>query len=65
VRGVDKIYPDIFTDERYLSSEHEDENDSIRNIIEENDDIYQEMNELPPVSEIATNPEKIKFIKDF
>ena len=34
--------------EKYLSSEHERDSDSVRNILEENDDIYDEINYMEP-----------------
>lgn len=51
--------------EKYLSSEHEKESDSIRNIIEENDEIYQDLNYMENFEDIATDPKKIEFLKQF
>jgi len=58
-------YNNVLGDERYLSSEHERESDAIRNILEENDDIYDGINYMPSYQEIKDDPEKKKFLKDF
>lgn len=41
---------------KYLSSEHEQENDSVRVILEENDEIYEGINYMETHTEIKENP---------
>jgi len=41
-----------------LSSEHEAENDSIRGILEMNDDVYDEINYMEPFHEIKDDPSR-------
>lgn len=52
-------------DENYLSSGHERESDSIRNILEQNDNIYDEINYMEPFHKIKDDPERKKFLKEF
>ena len=39
-------------EENYLSSEHDKDDDSIRNIIEENDELYDEINYMDTYDEM-------------
>jgi hypothetical protein len=61
----DDFIPDILASDKYLSSEHERESDSIRNIIEENDEIYQDLNYMESFADIASDPKKKEFLKNF
>lgn len=60
-----EIIPDVMPSEKFLSSEHERESDSIRNIIEENDEIYQEINYMETFDEIKDDPKRKEFLRDF
>lgn len=62
---VDSNMFDVLGDEKYLSSEHERESDSIRYILEENDDIYDEINYMEPFDKIKNDPSRLSFLKDF
>ena len=55
----------VLGDEPYLSSEHERESDSVRNILEENDDIYDEINYMEPHSMIKDDPKRKRFLFEF
>ena len=46
------IKDSILREENYLSSEHEKDDDSIRNIIEENDELYDEINYMDTYEEM-------------
>lgn len=48
-----------------MSSEHERESDSVRNILEENDDIYDEINYMEPYESIKDDPKRLKFLREF
>lgn len=48
-----------------MSSEHESEEDIIRNALEENDDIYEEINYIEPYWKIKQDPARLQFLKDF
>ena len=52
----------VLADENYLSSEHEKDDDSIRNIIEENDDLYEEINYMDTYEEMKDNPDRKAFL---
>ena len=56
---------DVLQEENYLSSEHECEDDLIRNIVEENDDIYEEINYIEPYWKIKNDPGRLQFLQDF
>ena len=55
----------VLADENYLSSEHEKDDDSIRNIIEENDEIYEEINYMDTYEEMKDDPERKAFLQEF
>ena len=52
-------------DEKYLSSDHERDSDSLRDILEKNDDVYDEINYMEPFHEIKNDPSRLAFLKDF
>lgn len=52
----------VLQEENYLSSEHEKDDDSIRNIIEENDEIYEEINYMDTYEEMKDDPERKAFL---
>lgn len=45
-------------DDKYLSSEHERDSDSVRNILEDNDEIYEEINYMETYNEMKDNPQR-------
>ena len=55
----------ILKEENYLSSEHEKDDDSIRNIIEENDELYDEINYMDTYDEMKLDPERSAFLQEF
>ena len=55
----------ILKEENYLSSEHEKDDDSIRNIIEENDELYDEINYMDTYDEMKIDPERSAFLQEF
>ena len=55
----------VLPDEKYLSSEHERESDSIRNIIEENDEIYEDINYMETYDELKNNQDRKDFLQEF
>ena len=52
----------VLGDENYLSSDHARESDSIRNILEEDDNIYDEINYMESAENIKKDPSRIKFL---
>jgi len=52
-------------EENYLSSEHDKDDDSIRNIIEENDELYDEINYMDTYEEMKNDPERKAFLLEF
>ena len=52
------LYNDVLADEKYLSSDHEKESDPIRKILEENDEIYEELNYMEPHHKMVNDPSR-------
>jgi len=55
----------VLPEENYLSSEHERESDSVRNILEENDQIYDEINYMERYQDMKDDPGRKEFLKEF
>mmetsp|Transcript_29940 Transcript_29940/g.45795 ORF Transcript_29940/g.45795 Transcript_29940/m.45795 type:complete len:81 (+) Transcript_29940:855-1097(+) len=58
-------FNNVLPDDKYLSSDHERESDTIRNILEENDDIYDAINYMPTFADMKDDPSRKKFLKEF
>ena len=55
----------VLGDENYLSSDHARESDSIRNILEEDDNIYDEINYMESNENIKKDPSRKQFLQEF
>ena len=55
----------VLGDENYLSSDHARESDSIRNILEEDDNIYDEINYMESAENIKKDPSRTQFLQEF
>jgi hypothetical protein len=62
---IDDHFNDCLPSEKYLSSEHERSNDSIINIIEENDEVYQDLNYMESYDDLKNDVKRQEFLHDF